>query len=53
MTVWHMFIACWITKAKNTHSDYVILIAYPMQELLREGASVLHYTYTACLCINV
>jgi len=26
MTVWRMRIACWITKATNTHSEYVILI---------------------------
>jgi hypothetical protein len=25
MTVWHMRIACWISKATNTHSEYVIL----------------------------
>ena len=30
--------ACWITKAKNTHSEFVILIAFARQELLREGA---------------
>jgi len=32
---------CWITKAKNTHSEYVILIAFPWQQWLRERASVL------------
>jgi hypothetical protein len=34
-------IACWITKAPDTHSDYVILIAFPRQELLRERVSKL------------
>jgi hypothetical protein len=48
----YMCIACWIPKATNTHSDYIILIAYPIQTLLREGASILHYTYTACLLCN-
>jgi hypothetical protein len=24
LTVWHMCIACWIPKATNTHSEYVI-----------------------------
>ena len=24
--------ACWITKATNTHSEYVILIAFPLQQ---------------------
>ena len=28
MTVWGTRIACWITKATNTHSKYVILIAF-------------------------
>jgi hypothetical protein len=27
MAVWRMYIACWIPKATNTHSEYVILIA--------------------------
>jgi hypothetical protein len=26
MTVWRMRIACWIPKATNTHSEYVILL---------------------------
>jgi hypothetical protein len=28
MTIWNMRCACWITKATNTHSEYVILIAF-------------------------
>jgi hypothetical protein len=28
MTIWRMRIACWITKATNTLSEYVILIAF-------------------------
>jgi hypothetical protein len=28
MTIWRMRFACWITKATNTHSEYVILIAF-------------------------
>ena len=31
-----MRIACWITKATDTHSEYVILIAFPRQQWLRE-----------------
>jgi hypothetical protein len=48
ITIWRMRIAFWITKATNTRSEYVILIAFPRQ-WLRERASTLHYTYTACL----
>jgi len=29
MTVWRMRIACWITKATNTHSKCVTLIVFP------------------------
>jgi len=49
MTIRRMRIACWITKATNTHSEYVILISFPQQEWLHERASVLRYTYIACL----
>ena len=31
MTIWRMFVVCWITKAAITNSEYVILIAFPMQ----------------------
>ena len=30
------------------HSEYVILIAFPLQQWLNERASVLRYTYIAC-----
>jgi len=33
-----------LTKAKDTHSDYVLLIEFPRQQWLRERASVLHCT---------
>jgi len=49
MTIWRMRIACWIPKATNTHSQYVILIVFPLQQWLKEGAVVLRYTYFACL----
>jgi hypothetical protein len=31
-------IACWITKAKNKPSEYVILISFPQQQWLHERA---------------
>jgi hypothetical protein len=40
-----MGIACWIPKATDTHSQYVILIDFPLQQWLGERASMLHYTY--------
>jgi hypothetical protein len=32
MTIWHMQIVCWITKATDTHSEYLILIFFPRQQ---------------------
>ena len=48
-TIWHMRIACWIPKATNTHSKYVILITFTLQQWLHERTSLLLYTYIASL----
>jgi hypothetical protein len=39
----------WITKAADTHSEYVVLVAFPGQEWLGERASVLRNTHLAVL----
>ena len=44
--IWRMLIECWITKATNTHSQYVILIILPLQQWLHQRPSVLGYTYS-------
>jgi len=44
-----MRIACRITKATYTHSEYVITIPFPRQQWLRERSSLLRYTYRAVL----
>ena len=49
MTVWRMRVASYVPKATDTHSEYVILIAFPLQQWLLGSASVLYYTYIACL----
>jgi len=36
ITIWRMHTACWIPKATNIISEYVMLIAFP-------------HTYTACI----
>jgi len=41
MAIWRMRIACCITKATITHSQYVKLTAFPQQQWLREHASML------------
>jgi hypothetical protein len=48
MTIWDMCIACWIPKATNTHSEYLLRIAIPQQRWLHEHTSTLRYTYIAC-----
>jgi hypothetical protein len=59
VTIWRMPNACWITKATNTHSEYVIIIAFPLQQWLHKHASMLRYMYialtftayiTQCIC---
>jgi len=45
MTIRRIRIACWITKATNTHSEYVIIIAFALQQWLHERASMLRITY--------
>jgi hypothetical protein len=45
--------ACWITKATDTHSEDVTLIAFPRHQFLRERASLLRYiTSSVSLCHN-
>jgi hypothetical protein len=36
----------------HPHSQYVILIAFPLQQWLHERASALHYKYVACLFLT-
>ena len=52
MTVWLMRIACWLTKATDTHTEYVILIAFPRQQWLYERDLLLGYMYIACLVLD-
>jgi hypothetical protein len=48
MTIWRTRMACWMPKGTNAHSEYVILIAFPLQQWLHECASMLRYTYLHC-----
>jgi hypothetical protein len=49
VTIERMPILCWIPKATNTHSGRVIFIFLPLQQWLHERASMIRYTYIACL----
>ena len=53
MTIWRMRIACWIPKATHTYLEYVMLTAFPLQQMLHERASILRYTYIGCLAISI
>ena len=44
-----MRFACRITKATDTHTEYLILIVFPRQRWLHERATVLHL-YVHCEC---
>ena len=47
MTIWCVHIACWVTVATNTHSDYVILIAFPLHQWLYICSSVFRYIFAS------
>jgi hypothetical protein len=49
MAIWRMRIAFWITTATNTHSDYLKLIAFPLQQWWNECASISRKTFIACV----
>ena len=44
--IWCMRIACWIPKATNADSEYIILIAFPLLHWLHDRASMF------CLCVH-
>jgi len=46
ITTWRMRFACWIPRATNIHSEYVIHTASPKQQWLHGRASLLRYKYT-------
>jgi len=49
-----MHSACWITKAADTHCQYVKLFAYPWQQSSGECAPQCYvYTYIACLVFTL
>ena len=49
MTIWRMRIARWIAKGTNTHSEYVIPIAFPRQRWLHKRALLLRQSILAVL----
>ena len=56
-TIWSIFFACRITKATNTHSEYVTLINVPLQQWLHEAPHcyvirTLHVLFKICPSSN-
>ena len=51
----HMRIAPWITKATDTHSEYVIIIAFPLQKKKNtENTPQWYGVHAHCLpCLNL
>ena len=47
--VQRMRFACWIPKPTDTHSEYVILIVFPLQQWLGKRVSMLRNQCIACL----
>ena len=49
---WCMLITRYKPKETRTLSQYVTLIAFRLQKLLRERASMLRYTCIACIAVS-
>ena len=53
MTIWRIRIACRIPKATYTHWEYVIYIAFPLQQWLHKCASMVRFRYLAWLVLFI
>jgi len=49
VTIWCMHTTYLILKAINTHLEYLILIAFQLQQWLHKHISMLQYTYITSL----
>jgi hypothetical protein len=45
----HVLITCWITKASETHSEYVIPVDFQDNSGYANATEYYVYTYTVCL----
>ena len=50
MTIWRMRIACYISKATNTHSEYVILTAFFFFTATVTYTTPQYYVHTDIAC---
>ena len=49
MTIQRMHYACWLTKATDIYSEYVILIVVPLQQWFHERTTLLRLYVRCCL----
>jgi hypothetical protein len=49
MAMWDMCIYCWIPQDKDTRSEYIIRIVFPLQHCFQERAPTSRSTYIASL----
>ena len=52
MTIWSMLVVCWVPKATKAHTDCATLVAFPLQQVLNECASMLRYTYIGGIVLS-
>jgi len=48
--IWPLRISCQMFNARDTHSEYLLLIAFPRQEMIRERASILRLNLHSQSC---
>jgi hypothetical protein len=51
ITTQRIHFACWLTKATDIHSEYVILIAAPLQHWIHERTTVSRF-YVHCWLVT-
>jgi hypothetical protein len=51
MTIWRMCIARCVTKAIDTHSEYVLIFTFALQQWLQEGATL--YLHVCLVGISI
>jgi len=51
MAIWHIRIKWWIPEARDTHSEYVIHIAFPLQQWLVENIPMLRQMHIVGLVV--
>jgi hypothetical protein len=54
ITIWSIRVACWVTKAINIHSEYVILIVFSTAKMIRRTRPrvTLHVICLSCFSVR-